>query len=114
MDPAGVKQTTVLGLSFKRQVDDQRKEVEPLLQSAPRQCVPKQISTSSSARQRATRELSSSLIGWLSLLPVSEVRWALTLSGGDVPMAASDKATGRGSRHSSWMPPPLLVLASLG
>lgn len=76
--------------------------------------MPLQTSTSSSARQRATRVLSSSLIGWLSLLPVSEVQWALTLAGGGVPMAASDKATGRGSRHSSWMPPPLLALASLG
>lgn len=68
----------------------------------------------SSVRQHAIRELSSPLIGWLVLLPVFEVQWALTLSGGAVPMAASDRATGRGSRHSSLTPPPPLALASLG
>ncbi len=59
--------------------------------------------------QRA--ELSSD---WLGLLPVFEVRWVLTPFGGDVPMVASDRATGRGSRRSSSMPPPLLALAFLG
>ncbi|TNN67249.1 hypothetical protein EYF80_022498 [Liparis tanakae] len=61
-----------------------------------------------------TGEPSSPPIGRLGLLPVCEVRWARTLSGEGVPTAASDTATGRGSRRSSSTPPPPSASASPG
>lgn len=68
----------------------------------------------SSIRQHGITELNSPVIGWLGLLPVSEVQWAQTLSCGVVLMAESDRETVLGCHHFSLMPPPLLALASPG